>query len=87
MTTYTTRSINKIGLNEIAEFLGTHHKLGRDHFTDDMLRAWAADAEFQLSEGNDASIEIRSLDSVSGHTETFTISDAGLDSTAIEIEE
>lgn len=87
MTTYTINSVNQTGINEIAEFLGTHHKLGRDHFTDEMLRAWAAEAEFQLAEGNDASIEIRSLDSTSGHTETFTISDAGLDSTTIEIEE
>ncbi len=87
MTTYTNRTVNQTGLNEIAEFLGTHHKLGRDHFSDDMLRAWAADAEFQLAEGNDASIEIKSWDTISGHTETFSISDAGLDSEEIEIDE
>jgi hypothetical protein len=44
-----------------------------------MLRAWAADAEFQLAEGNDSFIEIWSFDTISGHTETFSISDAGID--------
>lgn len=87
MTTYTNFTVNQTGLNEIAEFLGTHHRLGRDHFTSDMLNAWAFDAEFQLSEGNPASIEIRSLDTASGHTETLTISAEGLDAEEIDIEE
>ena len=55
-----TYTVNDTGLAEIQEFLADNHKLGGDHFTADMLRAWAADA-------------------VSGHTETCTISDAGLD--------
>jgi hypothetical protein len=71
--------VNDAGLAEIHSFLAEHHKLGGDHFTPDMLRAWANDAEFQLAEGNRASIEIRSLDSVSGHTENFTVSDAGIE--------
>lgn len=87
MTTCTYRTVNQVGLNEIAEFLGSHHKLGRDHFSSEMLRAWADDAEFQLAEGNDASIEIKSWDTLSGHTETFSISDAGIDSEVIEIDE
>ena len=82
MKTYT---VNQTGLNEIAEFLGTRHKLGRDHFSPDMLRAWADDAEFQLAEGNDASIEIKSWDTLSGHTETYSITDAGLDSQEVEL--
>lgn len=86
-TYYDNRTVNQTGLNEIAEFLAAHHKLGRDHFSDDMLRAWAADAEFQISEGNDATIEIKSWDSISGHTETFRVSDAGIDSEIIEIDE
>ena len=69
--------VNAAGLAEIHAFLAEHHKLGGDHFTPEMLRAWADDAEFQLAEGNGASIEIRSWDSASGHTETFTVSDAG----------
>jgi hypothetical protein len=71
--------INSTGLAEIHAFLTENHKLGGDHFTPDMLRAWAADAEFQLGEGNGASVEIRSFDSVSGHTEIFTVSDAGIE--------
>ena len=87
MTTYTNRSVNEVGLAEIKEFLAGHHRLGGDHFTDEMIRAWASDAEFQLGEGNDATIEIRSWDTVSGRTETYTISEAGLDSEEVEIDE
>lgn len=80
-------SVNENGLAQIQEFLATNHKNGGDHFTKDMLRAWAQDAEFQLGECNPASIEIKSWDTVSGHTETFTISDEGLDCEEIEIDE
>ena len=73
------KTINSIGTAEIHAFLAARHKLGGDHFTPDMLRAWAQDAEFQLGEGNSATIEIKSWDAVSGHTETFTVSDAGID--------
>lgn len=80
-------SVNEKGLAEIHQFLAEKHKLGGEHFDRAMLRAWAADAEFQLGEGNPARIEIRSFDSVSGHTEDYTISDEGLDCEEIEIEE
>jgi hypothetical protein len=70
--------VNSDGINEIHGFLAQNHKSGGDHFTPDMMRAWTAEAEFQLGEGNPASIEIRSWDSISGHTVTFTVSDAGL---------
>lgn len=83
----TIKTVNEIGLQEIHSFLAEKHKLGGDHFSRDMLRAWAQDAEFQIGEGNPASIEIRSFDSVSGHTETYTISDSGLDCEEVEIEE
>lgn len=83
MATYTNRTVNATGLAEIAAFLAAHHKLGGEHFTPDMLRAWAADAEFQLAEGNTPTIEISSRDSASGHTETFTVSDAGVDGARI----
>lgn len=75
------KTINAIGLAEIQAFLTAHHKLGGDHFTRDMLMAWAIDAEFQLAEGNPASVEIRSSDSVSGLPMQFTVSDAGIDTT------
>lgn len=86
MTTYTTYTVNNIGIAEIAEFLKNNHKKG-DIISEskDMLNAWAAEAEFQIAEGNPASIEIRSFDSVHGRTQEFTISDDGLD--AIENEE
>lgn len=80
-------SVNEKGLAEIQAFLAEKHKLGGDHFDRSMLQAWAQDAEFQLGEGNPASIEIRSFDAVSGHTENYTISDEGLDCEEIEIEE
>ncbi|HAZ3446367.1 TPA: hypothetical protein JD357_005054 [Citrobacter freundii] len=84
VTNYT---VNEQGLNEIKEFLADNHKKGGDHFDRDMLLAWAADAEFQLAEGNPATIEIKSWDSIHGHTQEFTISDAGLDAETVEIEE
>jgi hypothetical protein len=71
-------SVNNNGLQQIHNFLGLYHKLGANHFTPEMLQAWATDAEFQLGEGNTASIEIRSWDSVTGRTETYTITDSGL---------
>ena len=84
VTNYT---VNEIGLNEIKEFLAVNHKKGGEHFSREMLQAWAADAEFQLGEGNPATIEIRSSDSVSGATVEYRISAEGLDSEIIEIEE
>lgn len=75
-----TKTINAAGIAEIHEFLAANHRLGGDHFTDSMLRAWAADAEFQLAEGNPPRIEIHSADSVHGHTQEYTVSDAGVDS-------
>ena len=76
--------INNVGLAEIHDFLGRSHKLGYDHFNADMIRAWAADAEFQLESGNGACIEVRSFDSASGHTENFTVSSAGIDTVDID---
>ena len=80
-------TVNAAGLSEIAAFLAAHHKKGGDHFTTDMLSAWASDAERQLGDGNTATIEIRSWDTVSGHTETYTISEAGIDTEVVEIDE
>ena len=77
--------VNETGLDEIKEFLAKNHKKGGEHFDSEMLKAWAKDAEFQLSEGNPAEIEIEDYSSVSGATVTYRISDAGL--TRIEIEE
>lgn len=80
-------TVNEQGLNEIKEFLAGNHKKGGDHFTRDMLQAWAADAEFQLGEGNPATIEIKAWDSVHGYTQEYRISEAGLDCEEVEIDE
>lgn len=87
MATYTQYTVNANGIAQIAEFLRKNHKKGEmigDNA--DMLNAWAQDAEFQLGEGNPASIEIRSFDSVHGFTQNFDISDEGLDAEQIELE-
>lgn len=84
---YINYTVNENGLTQIHQFLAEHHKKGGDHLDRSMLIAWAADAEFQLGEGNLASIELKSWDSLSGHTETFTISAEGLDAEEVEIEE
>jgi hypothetical protein len=84
---YKQMTVNDVGLQEIHDFLAENHKLGAEHFTKQMLRAWAAEAEFQLSEGNDASIELKVWDSINRRTQTFTISDAGLDAEIVEIDD
>jgi hypothetical protein len=81
----TVYTVNQKGLQEIHDFLGRAHKLGYDHFDRSMLRAWAADAESQLDDGNPAEIEIPRWDSVTGATVTYRISAAGLDADEIEI--
>ena len=82
----TIKTVNATGLREIHAFLADNDRKGGEHFNADMLRAWAAEAEFSLMNGNDASIELRAWDSVYGRTQTFTISDAGLDSEHVEID-
>lgn len=81
------KTINTQGLQEIAQFLAEYHKKGGDHFTKDMLRAWAADAEFQMEQGNGPCIEIKSWDSVTGSTVDFQVSDAGVDTEFVDADE
>lgn len=78
--------VNEKGLDEIREFLRANHKKGGD-FTSDMIRAWADEAEFQIAEGNPATIEIRAQDCVHGRTMEYRISDAGLEDQVIEIDD
>ena len=80
-------TVNDKGLTEIHEYLAANHKLGGDHFDRDMLCAWAEQAEYQLSEGNSATIELKSSETISGHTECFTISDDGLDCEELDLDE
>ena len=76
---YKTYTVNSRGIEEIRQFLKENHK--RPEFTDEMLNAWAQEAEFQLGEGNKASIELKARDSIHGTTQEYYISDAGLDAT------
>ena len=69
--------INVNGLNQIAEALGRHHKLGRDHFTPSMLNAWAMDAEDNFNQGNGCYFEIRSFDTKSGAAMEVSITSEG----------
>lgn len=71
--------INANGLAQIAEALGRHHKLGRDHFTPSMLADWASDAEDHFNDGNGCYFEIRSFDSTSGSPVEVTITVEGYD--------
>lgn len=82
-----TRTINAAGLAEIRAILAAYHKLGGDHFTDSMIAAWAAEAQFQLDEGNPPSIEIKARDHVDGRTQDFTLSDAAVDTRKLSIAE
>jgi hypothetical protein len=84
---YTTRTVNAQGLAEIRAILAANHKLGGEHFTDSMIQAWANEAQFQLDEGNEASIEIKSRDHISGHTQEFRLSDAAIDTQTVEGED
>ena len=71
--------INVNGLNQIAEALGRHHKLGRDHFTPSMLNAWATDAEDHFNQGNGCYFEIRSFDTKIGTAVEVLITSDGYD--------
>lgn len=79
-------TINKIGIIEIADFLAKNHMRGENFFTQDMLKAWAHDAEISLEDGNGATIEIKSLDSINKVNQTFTISKSGIDWKEVNIE-
>jgi hypothetical protein len=79
-------TVNDRGLGEIQAFLAKYHVYGGDHFAADMLRAWAAQAEFQTSEGNSPTIELRAWESVTGRTQEHEISAAGRDIEMVEID-
>lgn len=71
------KQINNTGRKEIKEFLKSNQI--KVCVWDAAIDAWCADAEFQLSEGNPASIELRSWQSKLGRTTEYTISPAGID--------
>ena len=80
-------TINEKGLAEIQQFLAENHKRGDGWVTPDMLHAWASEAEFQLGEGNPATIEIPAHDSIYGRAQEYTISDDGIYSETVEIDD
>ena len=90
MTTYTNRTVNDNGIEQIREFLIENHK-NPERFEGaealPMLHAWARDAEFQMGEGNTPTIEIKSFNSIHGRTQQFEIGNEGIDSQEVEIDE
>ena len=80
----TIQTINAAGLKEIAEFLRESSTISNPGA--DQIAAFARDAEFQLAEGNGASIELAARQSLTNRPVTFTVSDAGIDTLMQEIE-
>ena len=80
MTTYTHRTVNENGLAQIAKFLSENTSqqftLKSDRAA---LYAWAADAEFQMGDGNPLCIEISPIASIHGRAQEFEISADGID--------
>lgn len=78
-------SINKTGMDEIAEFIRANHKDG-ERLADDprVIAAWAGEAEESLDNGNPPMIEIRAYDSVSGVPVEFTVSERGIEENLVE---
>lgn len=72
-----TARINAHGLEQIAQALDAHHKLGREHFTPAMIGAWASDAERHFTDGDGCYFEIRAMDSATGAPVLVTIPDSG----------
>ena len=80
MTTYTHRTVNEIGLAQIAKFLSENtSKLFILESDRAALHSWASDAEFQMGNGNPPCIEISSVASIHGRTQEFEISAEGID--------
>ena len=71
--------VNERGLELIHDWLGLYDKKGYDHFTREMLIAWADDIYFQSAEGNMPELELRSFETVTGRTEIFKMPDEGID--------
>jgi hypothetical protein len=87
MATFTNRTVNENGLAQIAKFLSENTSkqftLEADRAA---LNAWAADAEFQMGNGNPPCIEISSAASIHGYTQEFEISAEGIDAETLNDE-
>ncbi|TAL87483.1 MAG: hypothetical protein EPN46_03910 [Candidimonas sp.] len=72
--------ITPAGLAEISDILRQKHKTFLNVApTAEQLSAWAAEAEFQLGEGNPASIEIKARDHINGWAQDFNLSAAAVE--------
>lgn len=77
---HTIYTINQLGMQELTEFIRNHHKDGEILCNSpSSLNAWASEAEENLDNGSDPSIEMKWYETKSGHTEIFTISSDGFD--------
>jgi len=76
---YTSHIVNENGLKAIHKFLSENHKLGGEHFDDDMILAWAAEAEQTADDGNGCHIEISAWDSVWNRTQVFDLPESCYD--------
>ena len=81
------RTINENGLAQIAQFLSDN--IAREFTLENdraALHAWAADAEYQMGEGNPACIEISAVASIHGRAQEFEISAEGIDTETVNDE-
>jgi hypothetical protein len=70
-------TVNETGLMAIQVWL-SERMINGDLLGPDNIGALATEAEFQMGEGNPPCIELRAWESVSGHTEEFTIPADGI---------
>ena len=75
------------GISQLAEFLRSHHVDGHAIANDrGCMNAWADEAEQSLDAGNQAMIEVRASDSLSGSPETFTVAAEGIETEIVHEE-
>jgi len=83
-------TINENGMQQIVEQLKSKCKpsvfdgwldddLVESRRTQEMLSAWATELEDTLNSGDGEEIEISRHDTISGHTEHLSVTDAGID--------
>lgn len=78
------KTINANGLAQIKVWLQSQSK--GDGWSDENTAAWAEDAEQAMANGNPPIIELKSWQTISGATETFTVSPDGVDNRMTEDE-
>tara|TARA_R110002126_G_scaffold82511_1_gene202299 strand:- start:2006 stop:2278 length:273 start_codon:yes stop_codon:yes gene_type:complete len=85
--------INEIGMQQIVDQLKSQCKpsvfdgwleddLIGSRRSKEMLSSWATEIEDMLNSGNGNEIEISQHDTISGHTEHLSVTDAGIDEVA-----